>query len=96
MKKILIMAAAPFLFTSCIAMQSVSISDVKPTTGKQVEASASGLGFFALTVPKGVAERATNDLKGKQVVGNVSTVMTMRNWMIVQYYKVTATGTTEK
>lgn len=96
MRKLFLFIAAPCLFTSCVAIQSVSISDVKPTTGKQVEATASGIGFFALTVPKGIAERATNDLKGKQVVGNVSTVMTMRNWMIVQYYKVTASGTTEK
>jgi len=81
--------------TSCITMQSVGISDVKPSTGMEVKASSGGLGILTLTVPKKIVEQTTQELKSKGVVGNVSTVMTVRNWGIVQYYKVTAKGTTE-
>ncbi len=80
---------------SCITIQSVSISDVKPSTGTEVNGSASGLGFIHLGVPKGLADRATNELKNKGAVSNISTVLTMREWGIVQFYKVTAKGTTE-
>ena len=81
--------------TSCISIQSVSISNVKTLTGKEVKASAGGLGILTLTVPRDIAERATDELKNKGAVGNVSTVMTIRNWGVVQFYRVTATGTTE-
>ena len=83
------------LMTSCVSMTSVSVSNVKPSNGTEVKASAGGLGILSLTVPRGVAERATNELKSKGGVTNVSTVLTMRNWGIVQFYRVTATGTTE-
>ena len=76
-------------------MNSVSISDVKPSTGTEVNGSASGIGFLHLGVPKGLAEKATYELKNKGAVGNVSTVLTMRDWYIVQFYKVTTKGTTE-
>ena len=84
-----------FVMTSCITMQSVSITNVKPLTGKEVRASAGGLGVLALTIPRDIAERATDELKNKGAVGNVSTVLTIRNWGVVQFYRVTATGTTE-
>jgi hypothetical protein len=84
-----------FSFNSCITMQIVSISDVKPTTGTVVNASAEGSGFLHLSAPLDLAEKATNALKNKGAVGNVSTVMTMREWGIIQYYKVIATGTTD-
>jgi hypothetical protein len=81
--------------TSCIMMQSATISDVKPSTGTEVSASAGGLGVLGLSAPRNIAEKATYELKNKGAVGNVSTVMTMRNWGIVQYYRVVAKGTTE-
>lgn len=81
--------------TSCITMQSATISDVKPSTGTEVRSSAGGLGILGLSAPRNISEKATYKLKNKGAVGNVSTVLTMRNWGIVQYYKVTATGTTE-
>lgn len=94
MKKILLLVIAPGLLSSCIMIQSVSISDVKPSSGRQIEASAAGVGVLGLTAPKNIGEKATNKLKNKQLVENVNTVLTMRNWLIIQYYKVTATGTT--
>ena len=81
--------------TSCISMQSVSITDIKPATGKEVKADRAGFGILSLTVPRQIAKRAADDLKSQGAVGNVSLVMTMRNWGIVQYYRVTATGTSE-
>lgn len=98
MKKITILCLITvglFSFNSCITMQIVSISDVKPTTGTVVNASAEGSGFLHLSAPLDLAEKATNALKNKGAVGNVSTVMTMREWGIIQYYKVIATGTTD-
>lgn len=80
---------------SCITMKSVSISDVKPSTGTEVTGSASGMGFLHLGVPKGLAENATYELKNKGAVSNISTVLTMREFGIVQIYKITAKGTTE-
>jgi hypothetical protein len=38
-------------------------------------------------------EKTTYDLKNKGVTGNISTVLTIREWGIVQFYKVTASGT---
>ena len=80
---------------SCVMIQSVSISDVKPSTGTEVTGSASGIGILHITVPKGIAEKATYKLKNNGAVDNVSTVLTMREWGVIQYYKVTAKGTTE-
>jgi hypothetical protein len=98
MKKIIKLSFAVLItgsMTSCITMQSVSVSNVKPSTGTEVKSSAGGMGVFGLSVPRGIAEKATNELKNKGAVGNVSTVMTVRNWVVVQFYRVTATGTTE-
>lgn len=98
MKKITIlslMTVGLFSLNSCITMQSVSISDVKPSTGIEVNASADGMGYLHLGVPRDLVEIATNTLKNKGAVGNVSTVMTMREWGIIQFYRVIAKGTTD-
>ncbi len=81
--------------TSCISMQSVSITDIKPSNGKEVKANKTGFGILSLTVPRKLARNAADDLKSQGAVSNISLVMTMRNWGIVQYYRVTATGTSE-
>jgi hypothetical protein len=83
------------LMSSCVSMTSVSASNVKPSTGTEVKASAGGFGVLSLTVPRGVAKKATDELKSKGAVTNVTTVLTVRNWGIVQFYRVTATGTIE-
>lgn len=80
--------------TSCIAIQSVSISEVKPTTGTEVQVKASGAGFLHLGAPRGIAQKAVEELKAKGAVDNISTVLTMREWGIIQYYRVIASGTT--
>jgi hypothetical protein len=98
MKKIIVLSCTLLSLVSlnsCITMQSVSISDVKPSTGTEVTGSASGMGFLHLGVPKGLAEKATYELKNKGAVSNISTVLTMREFGIVQIYKITAKGTTE-
>jgi hypothetical protein len=82
-----------FTLNSCITIQGVSISDVNPNAGKYIKASSSGLGFLHLGVPRGLVEKTTYDLKNKGVTGNISTILTIREWGIVQYYKVTASGT---
>ena len=82
-----------FTLNSCITIQGVSISDVNPDAGKYVKASSSGLGFLHLGVPRGLVEKTTYELKNKGVTGNISTVLTIREWGIVQFYKVTASGT---
>ena len=82
-----------FTINSCITIQGVSISDVNPDAGKYVKASSSGLGFLHLGVPRGLVEKTTYELKNKGVTGNISTVLTIREWGIVQFYKVTASGT---
>jgi hypothetical protein len=82
-----------FTLNSCITIQGVSISDVNPNAGKYIKASSSGLGFLHLGVPRGLVEKTTYDLKNKGVTGNISTVLTIREWGIVQFYKVTASGT---
>jgi len=90
-----IMVVALFSLNGCVTMQIVSISDVKPSIGTKVNASADGMGFLHLGVPMNLAEKVTDELKSKGAVGNVSTVMTMREWGIVQYYQVNAIGITE-
>lgn len=80
-------------FNSCITIQGISISDVNPDAGKYVKASSSGLGFLHLGVPRGLVEKTTYELKNKGVAGNISTVLTIREWGIVQFYKVSASGT---
>jgi hypothetical protein len=99
MKKVIAFFCSGLLMASlnsCITMSSVSIADVKPSTGTEVSGSASGMGFLRLSIPVNLAEKAAYELKNKGAVGNVSTVMTMREWFgIVQVYKVTAKGTTE-
>ncbi|MFO0467796.1 MAG: hypothetical protein ACK5ZX_00635 [Bacteroidota bacterium] len=97
MKKIItFICLAIFLtsFNSCISIHSISITDVKSPSGKEVNGSASGIGVLHISAPKGLAERATYELRDKGAVGNISTVLTMRDWGVIQFYKVTAIGTT--
>ncbi len=98
MKKYMTLLSFGFLLISlngCIMIQSVSISDVQPSSGTEVSGTSRGLGFLRLTAPTGLAEKTAQELRNKGAVGNISTVLTMREWFgIVQVYKVTATGTT--
>lgn len=80
---------------SCIMMQTATISDVKPVKGHKVEASNGGIGFLMLSVPRNVIQKASDELRQKGVVGNVTTTLSVRHWGIVQYYRVVAIGYTE-
>lgn len=83
-------------FNSCITMTSANVSNVSANNGNLVRASADGFGILHLSVPRDLAERVAGDLARQGATGNVSTVMTMREWGIVQYYKVIGAGTTGK
>lgn len=86
--------AAIFL-SSCVTINSATISNVKASNGTLVETKTSGAGVLGLSVPKKLAQRATESLKNKGAVDNISTILTMRNWGIIQYYRITAKGTTQ-
>lgn len=98
MKKASIFILGLFLlsFQSCITMSSAGISGVKPGKGTEVQVSHGALGILALTAPREIVQKATDELRQKGVTGNVSTTLTMRNWGIVQYYRVVAVGQTDK
>jgi hypothetical protein len=95
MNLLMLMASLVFL-QSCITMSTATVSNVKPTSGKEATASVGGMGILALTVPRDLAPRAVEELRQKGVTGNISTTLTVRNWLVVQYYRVVATGTTDK
>ena len=95
MKKIFyvfLFAAVDISFGSCIAIKSTTISDINQSVGNKVVATASGCGVLHLSVPLGIVEKAALDLKEMGANGNITTVLTMREWGLFQYYKVTATG----
>ena len=97
-KLLSISVASLLLLQSCVTMSSISISNVKQpsSSNKTVTSSVAGMGVMSLWLPRGLAEKAKNELSQKGVTGNVSAVLTVRNWGVVQFYRVTAEGTTDK
>ena len=101
MKKIMTIFSALIcasMFTGCIALQCTTISDLSGGKGSSVSAEAGGMGFLMLTVPDraSLEGAAMKDLKEKGGTKNITSRLTMRNWMIVQYYKVSVSGEKEK
>jgi len=82
------------LLTSCVSLYNTTISDISPVKGDAVSVTASGMGFLSLTVPaqSKLEQKALEELKEKGVTKNITSRLTMRNWVIVQYYRVKATG----
>ena len=76
-------------------MQNATIAEVKPAKGTKVETTVGGLGFLMLAVPKHLVQDASDKIRQKGAVGNITTTLTVRHWGIVQYYSVLATGYTE-
>ena len=97
MKKVIKFVSVAFIgasLTGCIALQSVSVSGVTPSGGSAVTTSASGLGILALTIPSitELERKALDDAKSQGASKNFSARLSMRNWVIVQNYKVEVTG----
>lgn len=91
------MIALCVMMSGCVVLESSSISS-GATGGQKVSASASDWGVLALTAPYGVTSAANSQLasqcqSGK--VGNIQTELSMRNWVLVQVYSVTAAGVCE-
>ena len=95
MKKQFFLSILTLPLSGCIALTSVSMSNVIRKGGNNPQhAEVSGLGILGLTVPDSSAleVEALKQLRAKGVTKNITTRLTMRNWGVVQYYSVVATG----
>jgi hypothetical protein len=82
------------LLSGCVAIHSVSIShmDTKGSNPQMTQASA--MGFLTLTVPdmNELETKALSDLRNQGYVKNVRFRLEMRNFWIIQLYRVIAIG----
>ncbi|HET9240341.1 MAG TPA: hypothetical protein VFO10_23965 [Oligoflexus sp.] len=95
MKKLLLSLCLSPLLTGCIGLSSVGVSDVVSGDAKSsLRAESSGIGFLALTVPSAdsLEREAVGKLAAQGAAKNVTTRLTMRNFVIVQLYSVEAIG----
>ncbi len=95
MKRIFLPLFVGTLLSGCIGLGSVSVSEVVAGSDAKasITAESSGMGFLALTVPSEDLERdVIKKLAAQGATKNVSTRLTMRNFVIVQLYSVTAVG----
>jgi hypothetical protein len=79
----------------CVFIQTSAISD-KGGPGNPISASASDLGYLHLIAPQGLTQTAFTNLLNNCATGRVSgvtTELTMRDFLIVQSYNVSVTGT---
>ncbi|HXN12738.1 MAG TPA: hypothetical protein VN865_06535 [Candidatus Acidoferrales bacterium] len=79
----------------CVFIQTSSISG-KTGPGNPISASASDLGYLHLIAPQGLTQTAQANLLSNCATGRVSgvtTELTMRDFLIVQSYNVSVTGT---
>ena len=86
--------AACLVFFGCIALQSSSISD-RSGGSQTVSVWSSDYGILHLTEPEGLTETTNSKLVGQCQVGRVTSVVTelsMREWIIIQWYTVSASG----
>jgi hypothetical protein len=95
MKKLLLSLCLSPLLTGCIGLSSVGVSDVVGGDAKSsLRAESSGIGILALTVPsaESLEREAVSKLAAQGAAKNVTTRLTMRNFVIVQLYSVEAVG----
>ena len=89
--------AACLGFSGCIALQSSSISDRSGSgSGQTVSLFSSDYGILHLTEPEGLTEATNSKLVGQCQAGRVTSVVTelsMREWIMIQWYTVSASGT---
>jgi hypothetical protein len=79
----------------CVFIQTSTISD-KGGPGNPISASASDLGYLHLIAPQGLTQTALANLLANCATGRVSgvtTELTMRDFLIVQSYNVSVSGT---
>lgn len=79
----------------CVVIESSAISD-RAGAGNPISASASDLGYLRLAAPQGLSQTALANLLGNCATGKVSGVTTelsVRDFLIVQSYTVTVSGT---
>jgi len=88
--------AACLVLSGCIALQSSSISDRSGSgSGQTVSVFSSDYGILRLTEPEGLTETTNSKLVGQCQTGRVTSVVTelsMREWIIIQWYTVSASG----
>jgi hypothetical protein len=79
----------------CVFIQTSTISD-KGGPGNPISANASDLGYLHLFAPQGLTQTAQSNLLNECATGKVSgvtTELTMRDFLLVQSYNVSVTGT---
>ena len=99
MKRLTVLVAMPLLIicmalSGCVMIESSTISE-RSGGGSSVSTSASDYGILALTVPYGLTGTANSQLMAQCQSGRVSNVQTelsMRNFIVVQLYSISATG----
>jgi hypothetical protein len=92
---VLSMLAMCLTTSGCVVIESSAISD-RTATGQVVNASVSDFGILRLTVPQNLTGAANSQLvtacpSGK--LSNVQTELSMRDFLIVQLYRITADAT---
>lgn len=81
--------------SGCVFIRSSAISE-RTGAGAAITGSASDYGYVYLVAPTGLTQAALSNLLGNCATGKVSgvtTEMNMRDFLIVQYYTVSTSGT---
>jgi hypothetical protein len=89
--------AASMALSGCIVIESSSIGG-RRATGQATTASTNGYGVLRLTAPMGLTTGANSQLTTGCPSGkftNSQTELSMRDFIIVQYYTVTADAVCE-
>ena len=92
--RIIALVAIPAFMSSCIAIQSVSVSNPDSGSGSAVTGDASGMGFLMLTTPDAASleKEALAAAKANGATKNMTARLQMRQWLLVQNYRVIVTG----
>jgi hypothetical protein len=79
--------------SGCVMLRSSAISD-RSGGGQSVTAEAGDYGILHLTSPNNLTETASSQLVSKcqGKLTDVQTELTMREWIIIQWYVVSATA----
>ena len=98
MKKVLMQSAVialgmSVMISGCVVLQSSAISD-RSGGGQSATAEVGDYGILHLTSPDNLTETASSQLVSKcqGKLTNVQTELTMREWVLVQWYTVSATA----
>lgn len=97
MKKIipsLFLVSIVVVFSGCIAIHSTGFSNVDPSGGTMYSSQASGVGILSVTVPEinELEDKAIQGLRQQGANKNIRVRLEMRNFFVVQLYKVVAVG----